>query len=90
EFHVDLAVCSCKGIDLSMGVTDSNEKDAQIKQANFQAAKKRVLAVDDTKFDKISFTRICDLSSLDLVVTNCRPQAKGAEKLKELGADVLY
>lgn len=55
EFHVDLAVCSCKGIDLSMGVTDSNEKDAQIKQAIFQAAKKRVLAVDDTKFDKISF-----------------------------------
>ena len=90
EFHVDLAVCSCKGIDLSMGVTDSNEKDAQIKQAIFQAAKKRVLAVDDTKFDKISFTRICDLSSLDLVVTNCRPQDKWAEKLKELGADVLY
>lgn len=40
EFHVDLAVCSCKGIDLSMGVTDSNEKDAQIKQAIFQAAKR--------------------------------------------------
>ena len=47
EFHVDLAVCSCKGIDLSMGVTDSNEKDAQIKQAIFQAAKKREMCIRD-------------------------------------------
>ena len=37
-FHVDLAVCSSKGVDLNMGITDSNEKDSEIKQAIFAAA----------------------------------------------------
>ena len=54
-FHVDYAICSAKGIDLNMGITDSNEKDSEIKQEIFASAEHKVLAVDSTKFDKISF-----------------------------------
>ena len=61
-FHVDIAVCSCKGLDLGMGITDSNEKESQIKQAIFAAAERKVLAVDSSKFDKISFVRVCDIN----------------------------
>ena len=30
-FHVDMAICSCKGIDENVGITDSNERDSAIK-----------------------------------------------------------
>lgn len=89
-FHVDLAVCSAKGLDIKMGVTDSNEKDSQIKQAIFSAAEKRVLAVDSTKFDKISFVKVCEGSEVDLVVTDEPPTERWVEYFKENNVELVY
>ncbi len=89
-FHVDLAVCSCKGIDLAMGITDSNERDSEIKQAIFAAADKKILAVDATKFDKTSFVHVCDVSEVTAVVTDEAPADRWVEYLKEKQVDLIY
>ncbi len=89
-FHVDLAVCSSKGIDMSMGITDSNEKDSQIKQAIFSAANRKVLAIDGTKFDKISFVKVCDVNEIDTVVTDEKPSDRWAEYLKNKDVELVY
>ena len=89
-FHVDLAVCSCKGLDINMGITDSNEKDSCIKQAIFSAAEKRVLAVDSTKFDKISFVRVCDASEVDVIVTDSKPAERWIEYFNRKDIELVY
>ncbi len=89
-FHVDMAICSCKGIDASIGVTDSNERDSAIKNAMFGSAKKRILAVDSSKFDKASFVKVCDLSSIDTVVTDCEPDGVWLSRFSESGVDIIY
>ena len=89
-FHVDLAVCSCKGIDMKLGITDSNEKDSEIKQAIFAAADRKVLAVDSTKFDKISFVRVCDINEVDVVVTDDQPSDRWVDYLKDKNVELLY
>ena len=88
-FHVDMAICSCKGIDASIGVTDSNERDSAIKNAMFGSAKKRILAVDSSKFDKASFVKVCDLSSIDTVVTDCEPDGVWLSRFSESGVDII-
>jgi DeoR/GlpR family transcriptional regulator of sugar metabolism len=89
-FHVDLAVCSSKGIDMGMGITDSNEKDSEIKQAIFAAADRKVLAIDSTKFDKISFVRVCDVGDVDMIVTDAPPTERWVEHLKEKNVQLIY
>lgn len=89
-FHVDLAVCSSKGIDINMGITDSSEKDSVIKQAIFAAADHKVLAVDSTKFDKISFVRVCDAGDVDTVVTDTQPAERWAEYFREKNVELIY
>ncbi len=90
-FHVNIAVCSSKGIDINMGITDSNERDSEIKQAIFAAADRKVLAVDSTKFDKISFVRVCDIESgIDTVVTDSDPGEKWTDFLKEKNVELIY
>lgn len=89
-FHVNLAVCSCKGIDINMGITDSNEKDSEIKQAIFGAASKKILAIDSTKFDKISFVRVCEANDVDAVVTDCEPPKQWVEYFADKGIDLIY
>ncbi len=89
-FHVDLAVCSCKGIDMNMGITDSNERDSEIKQAIFAAADRKILAVDSTKFDKISFVHVCDTGEVTTVVTDEAPTERWVEHLRSKQVELIY
>lgn len=73
QFHVDKVIMSCKGIDMTAGVTDSSEFHSQTKQSMIRAAKQRILVLDGSKFDKISFVDIAPLEAYDIVVTNARP-----------------
>lgn len=85
DHHVDLAVCSAKGIDKNMGITESNEKDAEMKKAIFNAANKRILAIDSTKFDKISFIKVCDIRDVDIIVTDKDPSESWKTEIKNNG-----
>ena len=89
-FHVDYAVCSSKGVDITRGITDSNEKDSEIKQAIFAAADRKILAVDSSKFDKISFVKVCETRDVDTIVTDSKPSDRWVEHLKENNVDLIY
>lgn len=73
SFYVDTAIISCKGIDRENGATDSNETNAFVKQTIFSNAKRRVLAIDHTKFDQTALIKIADLDGLTHVVTDKMP-----------------
>ena len=90
QYHVDKAIISCKGLDRSSGVTDSSEFHAQTKQSMLQAAKKRILVLDGSKFDKVSFVDIAPVTGFDAIVTNARPDAAWLSFLEEQGVACLY
>ncbi len=90
SFHVDKAIISCKGVDIEKGITDSNEMDAHIKNLMFESTNMRILAVDNTKFDKISFTRIDDLANVDVVVTDTEPSERWKKTFESLNIQVIY
>lgn len=90
SYHVDTAICSCKGVDTELGVTDSNEKDTLIKQAMFSSAERTILAVDNGKLDKKSFVRVCNLKDIDILVTDSKPSEKWIEHCKSLKVEYIY
>ena len=88
-YHVDLAVCSCKGIDAEAGITDSNERDAQMKKAIFGSAKKKILVVDSSKFNKTSFVRICDVKDVNVIATNEDPGEDWKKTIEQQGVELV-
>lgn len=90
SYHVDTAVCSCKGLDLELGVTDSNEQDRLIKQAMFASAERKILALDSEKFDKKSFVKVCGFEGLDWIVTDKAPSDVWIRFCSERGVHLLY
>lgn len=90
SFHVDKAIISCKGIDLDKGFTDSSEMHAETKSTMLECANEKILAVDSSKFDKISFTKIDDLNHLTKIVTDENPGSQWLEALKTLGIECVY
>lgn len=89
-FHVDIAVCSCKGIDQENGVTDSNERDSEIKKAFFESATHKVLAVDSSKFNKVSFVKVCGMGDVDTIVTDADPGDKWRERLSDENTALVF
>ena len=90
SYHVDTAICSCKGLDMQLGVMDSNEQDCLIKQAMLESAERRILALDAEKFDKKSFVKVCGLTGVDLIVTDQAPTAAWRRFCAEQDIDLLY
>jgi DeoR/GlpR family transcriptional regulator of sugar metabolism len=90
SYNAEKVILSCKGIDMVKGITDANEMFAQVKQTMLKSAKQRILAVDSTKFGNVAFSRICDLSSIDMVVTNERPSDEWMGYFAEKGIECLY
>lgn len=89
-FNVDLCICSCKGLDLDRGCTDSNEADAEMKAAMLGIAKRKVLTVDSTKFNKVSFAKVCGVEYFDTVVTDTAPSAEWIEACTALDTELVY
>lgn len=89
-FHVDLAICSCKGLDGNLSVTDSNERDSEIKKAFLNSANRKVLALDSSKFDKTSFVRVCNLDKIDTVVTDKDPGSEWSRKIHDAGVELVF
>ena len=90
SYHVDYAVCSSKGIDIRRGITDSNEKDSEMKQAIFDSAETKILVVDSSKFDRISLIKVGDIGDVDVIATDSEPSANWQEYLKTKNIDLIY
>lgn len=90
SFYADKVILSCKGIDLHKGVTDASEMLSQIKQAMLRSAKQRIIAADHTKFGNVAFSRVCELSAVDMVVTDVKPSQEWMDYFEEKGIECLY
>ena len=90
SFNADRVILSCKGIDMEKGITDANEMFSQVKRAMLHSAKQKILAVDSTKFEQVAFSQICEVTDLDMVVTDIRPSDAWMEYFKDKGITCLY
>jgi ATP-binding cassette subfamily B protein len=90
SYHVNTVICSCRGLDTSLGVTDSNENDSLIKQAMIASAERKILAVDSEKFDRKSFVKVCDAKDIDIIVTDRAPSDKWQSFCSENEIEIVY
>lgn len=90
NYNADKVFLSCKGLDIDKGITDGNDETGSMKQDMIKAANKVFLAVDHLKFGKVAFTKICDLSDIDVVITDQKPEGHWLESLQRLGIECLY
>ena len=73
QLTADKAIISCKGLDFEKGVMESNLEEAEIKKAMAISAQELILAVDSSKFGRLSFAKTLDLRRVHTVVSDNVP-----------------
>lgn len=90
SYYADKAIISCKGFDIEIGPTDSDECHANNKLSMLKCAKQKILAIDNSKFNQIAFSKICDFKYIDIIVTDQKPDIQWLEKFNKLGITCVY
>jgi DeoR/GlpR family transcriptional regulator of sugar metabolism len=87
RIHADVAVMSAGGISLE-GITNSHGLLIDIQRAMINAAQKVIFCFDHTKFGRKSVLPLCDLDSVDIVVTDSGAPMDLVQTLRQRGIEV--
>lgn len=90
SYYADCAIISCKALDRKWGIMESLESTGSVKKTMVSCARKRILAVDSTKFDQTAFYVGPSLQDIDILVTDCIPGGEWIEYLESIGVECLY
>ena len=88
KIRADAAIMSCGGITRE-GITNSHGLLIEIQRAMIQAARKVIFCIDSTKFGRQSITKLCDLATIDAVVTDKAAPANLLRALRKQGIKVI-
>ncbi len=76
------------GVDLDYGVTTTNHIEASLHKQMIASVQKVIVLADSSKFGRRGFSKICDMSAVDQIITDDRAPASVIERLQESGVDV--
>ena len=90
DYYTDVLFFSCRALSLEKGLTDISEDEAGLRRLMIENAKKVVLLMDSSKFDKISFCNICSLSKIHTLITDKKPSDKWLDFLKNNSIECIF
>lgn len=70
NFYLDKAFISCRSISMDKGLSDNEEKEAEMHQAVIENADSVYLLVDHIKFDRVSFVQTSNIENITAIVTD--------------------
>ena len=89
SLHVNTVFLGTDAVDIIGGVTVTDKEEIAIKRAMIKAADRVVLVSDHSKFGKVVFARVCDLQSVQTIVTDWGILQEQAEQIRSLGVELL-
>lgn len=90
KYNVDVALLGCKGLDMTNGVSDSSEGEANLKAEMSSRAARVVVLADHSKFGQTAFVNFLDWDTVDCVITDQRPDESWVELFNRMNIRLIY
>ena len=89
RYHFDKVFISPKSIDIKSGLTDIDEDIVLLNQTVLNRGAEKIIVVDHSKFNKVSFVHLEDLQRIDTLITDLKVDNKWRTKLEELSVEII-
>ena len=89
DFYPDVAVISTGAVDSTVGVTDFEFEELQVKHLMLSHAKRSFVVADSSKFGKVAPYRVCALDEPTLLITDRNLMQSQRELLESDGAPLF-
>jgi DeoR family transcriptional regulator of aga operon len=87
-YHLDVALLGVDGIEAEAGCTTHDHTEARTNAALLKRSKRAVVLADSTKLGKVAFATICDLSKIDILITDADADPAQLDHLSSIGLDI--
>ena len=74
--------------DVDYGISGKSMEDINLKNAMINSADRVVALFDSSKFGKKDYSKVCDVSAVDTVITD-KMNDEDIQKLEEMGIEVI-
>lgn len=81
--NVDIAFIGTSAVDIDRGISSPTMEKAIVKKQIIKCATKRILVTDSSKFENVSFVKICNLEKFDHIITDTNLPLEYEEALLE-------
>jgi DeoR/GlpR family transcriptional regulator of sugar metabolism len=88
ELRFDTCIMGVSGIDISAGVTTHLLAETVVKRMAARASQRVILVADSAKIGRVAFGHVCDLTDIDLLVTDTAADEQAVDALRGVGIDV--
>ena len=88
DFSCSKLFLGVDGIDLEYGLSTTNLMEAGLNRAMIRTAQKTIVLADSSKFGRRGFSKICDLSDVDQIITDSNISAHTLAQLRSQGIEV--
>lgn len=88
DFSCSKLFIGVDGFDTSFGLTTTNLMEANLNRIMMKAAQKVIVLADSSKFGLRGFSKICDISEIDQVITDDKAPHQFLDKLNDVGIEV--
>lgn len=88
EYNIDKLFLSSNGVDFEKGVTIDEPFEAELNRALIKNAKQTILLADSTKIGMRKFISVCDISAINVLITNKDADQKEIDKIRGAGVIV--
>ncbi len=88
NLNIDIAFLSASSWNARF-ISTPTEAKVQVKKAAVEAASKRVLICDSTKYGKVGIFNAVPIAALDAIITDDRLPASARDALKQTGVEVV-
>jgi DeoR family fructose operon transcriptional repressor len=89
NFRVDKAFIGTNAVCIINGLSTPNITEANTKREMIKIAKQTIVVCDHTKFNAVSFAKIVDLDSIDIIVTDNQLDNDLLEKFQEKDIKII-
>ena len=88
SFNLDVVLVGVDGISVAAGLTTHHDVEAHTNRALIARARCVVVVTDSSKIGQVAFARICDLESVDEVISDTGADDEEVGRLREAGVEV--
>lgn len=77
------------GIDFDYGISTTDLSEALLNRQMIEAAQRTIVLADSSKFGRRGFAKICDMETVDTIITDSNLRAADRDRIEELGIELI-
>ena len=77
------------GIDFDYGISTTDLNEALLNRQMIEAAQRTIVLADSSKFGRRGFAKICDMETVDTIITDSDLRAADRDRIEELGIELI-